>query len=288
MKQILQNLRSGETVVAEVPEPQATLGTVLINSSCSLVSAGTERMLVDFGKANLIDKARSQPDKVKEVLQKVRSDGIAPTLEAVRAKLDQPLPLGYCNVGVVAAAGGNFQVGQRVVSNGPHAGTVRVPFNLCAAIPDNVDDESAALTVLGAIALQGVRLSQPTLGECFVVMGLGLVGLLTVQILRANGCRVLAIDVDPSRCARATEYGAEVVDLSSGVDAVASAIAMSRSRGVDGVIITASSKSNDLIHDAATMCRKRGRIVLVGVVGMELSRADFYEKELTFQVSCSY
>lgn len=288
LKQILQNLSSGETVVAEVPEPQTIPGTMLINSKCSLVSAGTERMLVDFGKANLIDKARSQPDKVKEVLQKVRSDGIAPTLEAVRAKLDQPLPLGYCNVGVVVGGGGAFQPGQRVVSNGPHAGTVRVPFNLCAAIPDNVDDESAAFTVLGAIALQGVRLSQPTLGECFVVMGLGLVGLLTVQILIANGCRVLAIDIDPSRCARATEYGAEVVDLSSGVDALASAAAMSRSRGVDGVIITASSKSNDLIHDAATMCRKRGRIVLVGVVGMELSRADFYEKELTFQVSCSY
>ena len=288
MKQILQDLRSGETMVAEVPEPQPVPGTVLIKSSCSLVSAGTERMLVDFGKANLIDKARSQPDKLKEVLQKVRSDGIVPTMEAVKAKLDQPLPLGYCNVGVVADGGGVFQVGQRVVSNGTHAGTVRVPFNLCAAIPENVDDESAAFTVLGAIALQGVRLSQPTLGECFVVMGLGLVGLLTVQILRANGCRVLAIDIDTDRCASAAVHGAEVVDLSSGVDAVASAVAMSRSRGVDGVIITASSKSNALIHDAATMCRKRGRIVLVGVVGMELSRADFYEKELTFQVSCSY
>ena len=213
MKQILQNLSSGETLVAEVPEPQASPGTVLINSSCSLVSAGTERMLVDFGKANLIDKARSQPEKVKEVLQKVRSDGFASTLEAVKAKLDQPLPLGYCNVGVVADGGGAFQPGQRVVSNGAHAGTVRVPLNLCAVIPDNVDDESAAFTVLGAIALQGVRLSNPTLGECFVVMGLGLVGLLTVQILRANGCRVLAIDIDPSRCAKAAEYGAEVVDL---------------------------------------------------------------------------
>ena len=189
---------------------------------------------------------------------------------------------------VADCGGADFQSGQRVVSNGPHAGTVRVPINLCAAIPDNVDDESAAFTVLGAIALQGVRLGQPTLGECFVVMGLGLVGLLTVQILKANGCRVLAMDIDPIRCDRAAEYGAEVVDLTSGVNAVAWAVAMSRSRGVDGVIITASSKSNDLVHDAATMCRKRGRIVLVGVVGLELSRADFYEKELTFQVSCSY
>ena len=289
LKQILQNLGTGETVVAEVPEPRAVSGMILINSKCSLVSVGTEKMLIDFGKANLIDKARSQPDKVKEVLQKVRSDGVVPTLEAVRAKLNQPLPLGYCNVGVVVNGDGTvFETGQRVVSNGPHASTVRVPFNLCAAIPDNVDDESAAFTVLGAIALQGVRLSEPTLGECFVVMGLGLVGLLTVQILKANGCRVLAVDMDPIRCAKAKEYGAEVVDLSSRVDAVASAVAFSRSNGVDGVIITASSKSNDLIHDAATMCRKRGRIVLVGVVGMELSRSDFYEKELTFQVSCSY
>ena len=288
MKQVLQDLRNGDTNVVEVPAPQARRGAVLINSTCSLVSVGTEKMLIDFGRASLIEKARAQPDKVKEVLQKVRSDGIVPTMEAVKVKLDQPLPLGYCNVGVVADGGGAFQAGQRVVSNGAHAGIVRVPFNLCAVIPENVDDDSAAFTVLGAVALQGVRLSQPTLGECFVVMGLGLIGLLTVQILRANGCRVLAIDIDTERCARAVAYGAEVVDLSSGADAVVSAIAMSRSRGVDGVIITASSKSNDLIHDAATMCRKRGRIVLVGVVGMELSRADFYEKELTFQVSCSY
>ena len=183
-------------------------------------------MLVEFGKANLIDKARSQPDKVKQV-RKGKTDGIAPALEAVKTKLDEPLPLGYCNVGVVADSGGSaFKLG-RVVSNGPHAGTVRVPSNLCAAIPDNVDDESATFTVLGAIALQGVRLIRPTLGECFVVMGLGLVGLLTVQILKANGCRVLAIDIDADRCARAAAYGAEVVDLSSGVDAVSSAIAMS-------------------------------------------------------------
>ena len=242
MKQILQDLRSGETLVSEVPVPLVSPGTALIKSSCSLVSAGTERMLVDFGKAGLIGKARSQPDKVKEVMRKVGSDGLKPTLEAINAKLDLPLPLGYCNVGVITDGGGEFHSGQRVVSNSPHAGIVRVPFNLCAAIPDEVDDESAVFTVLGAIALQGVRLSRPTLGECFVVMGLGLVGLLTVQILLANGCRVLAIDIYPSRCSRARDYGAEVVDLSSGADAVASAVAMSRSRGVDGVIITAVPK----------------------------------------------
>lgn len=288
MKQVLQDLRTGDTTVAEVPSPQAAPGMALINSTCSLVSAGTERMLVDFGKANLIDKARSQPDKVKEVLQKVGSDGIVPTLEAVRAKLDQPIPLGYCNVGVVAGAGGNFQPGQRVVSNGHHAEVVRVPQNLCARIPDDVDDESAAFAVVGAIALQGVRLLAPTVGESIVVTGLGLVGLLTAQILRANGCRVLGIDFDSSKCDLASKFGAEVVDLSKCEDPIGKAEAFSRNRGVDGVIITASTKSNEPVSQAATMCRKRGRIVLVGVVGLELSRADFYEKELTFQVSCSY
>lgn len=289
MKQILQDFKSGLTEVAEVPAPKALPGNLIIQTKASVISAGTERMLVDFGRANIFSKARQQPEKVKMVLEKVRTDGLLPTLDAVHAKLDEPLPLGYCNAGVVVdPSGSGFKKGQRVVSNGHHAELVRCPVNLCAPIPDGVDDESAAFTVLGAIALQGVRLSQPTLGECFVVMGLGLIGLLTVQILRANGCRVLAIDIDSNRCARAAAYGAEVIDLSSGKDAVSSAVAMSRSRGVDGVIITASSKSNALIHDAATMCRKRGRIVLVGVVGMELSRADFYEKELTFQVSCSY
>jgi predicted dehydrogenase/NADPH:quinone reductase-like Zn-dependent oxidoreductase len=165
---------------------------------------------------------------------------------------------------------------------------VRVPKNLCALIPDNVDDESAACTVLGAIALQGTRLAQPTLGEVMVVTGLGLVGLLTVQLLRAQGCRVLGIDLDSDKCELARSFGASVVDLSKGEDPVAVAQILSRGRGVDGVIITASTKSNEPVHQAAKMCRQRGRIVLVGVVGLELSRADFYEKELTFQVSCSY
>ena len=181
-----------------------------------------------------------------------------------------------------------FLMGDRVVSNGHHAEVVRVPKNLCALIPDNVDDESAAFTVLGAIALQGTRLAQPTLGEVVVVTGLGLIGLLTVQLLRAQGCRVLGIDFDSDKCELARSFGASVVDLSKGEDPVAVAQVFSRGRGVDGVIITASTKSNEPVHQAATMCRQRGRIVLVGVVGLELSRADFYEKELSFQVSCSY
>lgn len=289
MKQVLQNLANGKTSLVDVPCPKAKSSNVLIKTTKTLVSVGTERMLVDFGKAGWIEKARSQPDKVKMVLEKAKTDGISATYDAVKSKLDQPLPLGYCNVGkVIDGSDTGFKAGTRVVSNGNHAEVVRVPKNLVAAIPEDVDDESAAFTVLGAIAMQGIRLVKPTLGETVVVTGLGLIGLLAVQILKANGCRVLAIDFDSAKCELAKQFGAEVVDLSKGEDALVAAEAFSRGRGVDAVLITASSKSNDIMHQAATMCRKRGRIVLVGVVGLELSRADFYEKELTFQVSCSY
>ncbi len=291
MKQILQNLENGDTVLEEVPCPRVKSGHLLIRTTTSLVSAGTEKMMVDFGKANLLDKARQQPDKVKMVLDKVKTDGLMPTIDAVRSKMAQPLPLGYCNVGVVIEVGAGvegYAVGDRVVSNGKHAEVVCVPTNLCAKIPESVDDEAAAFTVIGAIALQGIRLVQPTLGEAVVVTGLGLIGLVTVQLLRANGCRVLGLDFDSARLEMARQLGAETVDLANGEDPVAAAQAFSRGRGVDAVLLTASTKSNDPVHQAATMCRKRGRVVLVGIVGLELSRADFFEKEITFQVSCSY
>jgi len=246
-------------------------------------------MLVDFGKAGWVNKARSQPDKVIEVLNKVTNEGLSATYDAVRSKLDQPLPLGYCNVGsVLDGSDTGITPGTRVVSNGNHAEVVRVPKNLVAVIPSNVDDETAAFTVIGAIAIQGIRLVKPSIGETVVVTGLGLIGLMAVQMLRANGCRVIGIDFNKAKCALAREFGAEVVNLSEGQDAIAVADGFSRGRGVDAVLITASSKSNNVVHQAATMCRKRGRIVLIGVVGLELSRADFYEKELSFQVSCSY
>jgi predicted dehydrogenase len=289
LKQLLQSLKDGSTTVAEIPAPRCGQGQVLVQTAISLVSAGTERMLVEFGKRNLIQKARSQPDKVNQVLEKARTDGIAATLDAVRSKLDQPLALGYCNVGrIVESRAAGFAVGDRVVSNGKHAEIVAVPKNLCARIPDKVSDEAASFTVLAAIGLQGIRLSQPSLGECVVVTGLGLIGLLTVQMLRAQGCRVMGIDFDPARLELARQFGAETVNPSAGEDVLARAASFSRGVGVDVVIITASTKSNDPVSHAARMCRKRGRIVLVGVVGLELNRADFYEKELTFQVSCSY
>jgi len=291
MKQILQNLSNGTSTIVEAPTPTVSAGSLLIDSKVSLISAGTERMLVDFGKASLIDKARQQPEKVKMVLEKVKTDGLLTTIDAVQSKLSQPIPLGYCNAGVIKEVGSNagkFQVGDRVVSNGAHADVVKVNQNLCAVIPDNVSDEEASFTVVGSIGLQGIRLASPTLGESFVVTGVGLIGLLTVQLLRAQGCRVLAIDYDESKLKLARAFGAEVCNPGAGEDPVAAGLKFSRGNGVDGVIITASTKSSDPVTQAARMSRKRGRIILVGVTGLELNRADFYEKELSFQVSCSY
>lgn len=291
MKQILQDMANGETYIVEAPAPVVSKGCVLIATTVSLVSAGTERMLVNFGKASYVEKALQQPEKVKMVLEKVATDGLMATLDAVKSKLSQPLPLGYCNVGKVVAVGEgvtSFKIGDRVVSNGAHADVVKVPVNLCAHIPDAVDNESASFVVLASIGLQGIRLAQPTLGESFVVTGVGLIGLLTVQLLVAQGCRVLAIDFDEKKLQLARQFGATTCNPAKGEDPIAMGMAFSRGRGVDGVIITASTKSTDPVTHGARMCRKRGRIILVGVTGLELNRADFYEKELSFQVSCSY
>src|SRR5690242_16824355 len=291
MLQVLLNTATGKTSLIEAPVPSLQKGHVLIRTRCTLISAGTERMLVDFGRASIIDKARQQPDRVKMVFDKVRTDGLMAAIDAVRSKLDQPLALGYCNVGTVIEAGQGvtgLRPGDRVVSNGSHAGVVSVPTNLCARIPDNVEDEAAVFTVLGAIGLQGLRLAQPTLGETVVVTGLGLIGLMTVQMLRAQGCRVMGIDYDPQRLEMARQFGAYAVDASASDDLVMRAMDYSRGRGVDAVVLTASTESSEPVSQAAKMCRRRGRIVLVGVTGLELARQDFYEKEITFQVSCSY
>lgn len=291
MKQILQHLRTGQLEIAEVPAPQPGRGEVLIRSRCSLISPGTERMLVEFSQANLLQKARQQPERVKQVLDKMRTDGILPTLEAVFRKLDEPLPLGYCNAGIVEAVGSGvtrLSVGDRVASNAPHAEFACVPQNLCAKIPDSVSFEAGAFTVLGSIALQGVRLAQPTLGERFVVFGMGVLGILTVQLLRASGCDVLAVDLDDERLQLASRFGADVCHPGRDGAPQQPAMGWTNGRGVDGVIITAAAKNDSIVHQAAESCRKRGRIILVGVVDLSLRRSDFYEKELTFQVSCSY
>ncbi len=291
MKQIIQDLKNGETILEEVPVPMVKSGSVLIKTSRTLISLGTERMLVEFGKANFIQKAKQQPDKVKMVLDKVKTDGLKPTMDAVFNKLNQPLPLGYCNVGTVVAVGRGvteFKIGDRVASNGNHAEYVNVPKNLVAKIPDNVTDEEASFTVIGSIGLQGIRLLDPTFGETIVVVGLGLIGLVTAELLLANGCNVIGFDFDPEKVRIANEKGIVAINPGEGTDQVKFVESYTNGIGADGVIITASNKSNEIIAQSAQMCRKRGRVVLVGVIGLNISRADFYEKEISFQVSCSY
>ena len=291
MKQVIQNLRTGVLELMDIPCPEVRSGHMLVQTVSSLISAGTERSLVEFGRANLVSKARQNPDRVKQVIDKVRSDGLLPTIDAVRTKLDSPLPLGYCNAGIVMVTANDvtrFGVGDRVASNGPHAEIVLVPQNLTAKIPTGVPDDEASFAVLGSIALQGIRLLQPELGEIVVVYGLGLVGLMAVQMLIASGTEVLGIDLHEDRLELARQFGAHTfsADDPAGVEQIA--LSISNGQGVDGVLITASAKKDNIVNQSARVCRKRGRIVLVGVTELKLDRAEFYEKELSFQVSCSY
>jgi len=291
MRQVLQSLRTGEITLAELPVPAASDGSLVVESRATVLSPGTERMLVEFGRANLLEKARQQPEKVRQVLGKVRRDGLRSTVEAVRSKLDEPVALGYCQAGVVRAVGSDvrdFAIGDRVVTNGGHAEYVRVPRTLAARIPSDVTFEAAAFTPLAAIGLQGLRLAQPTLGENVVVYGLGVIGLLTVQLARAHGCRVIGIDRIADRLALAESFGAEPVESREGDDLAAKVHVATGGVGADAVLLTLASESDDPVHQAAQMSRKRGRLVLVGVTGLDLQRSDFYEKELSLQVSCSY
>lgn len=291
MKQILQSFKTGQTELAEVPAPVVSKGKLLIRTTNSLVSLGTERMLVEFGKSSLVSKAYQSPERVKMVIDKIKSDGLLPTMETVFNKLEQPLPLGYCNVGIVLETGegvSGFAVGDRVASNGQHAEYVCVLQNLVAKIPGNVSLEEATFTVVGSIGLQGIRLCAPTFGETIVVIGLGLIGLLTAQLLAANGCRVIGIDIEKEKCSLAENWGVLTVNPSDGTDPVKAVLDSTNGIGADGVIITASAKNNDIISQSAQMSRKRGRIILIGVIGLNINRAEFYDKELLFQVSCSY
>lgn len=290
MKQVIANLKDGHIDLIDVPTSRPGSCEVLIQTKATLISSGTERMLIEFGRAGWLDKARQQPDKVRLLLDKIRTDGLLATWDTVRSRIDQPLALGYCQIGRVCEVGAkvmDLALGDRVVSNGPHAEFVRVPRHLCARIPPEVTDDEAVFTIPAAIGLQGIRLVKPTLGESVVVIGLGLIGLLTVQIFLANGCRVLGLDPDPERLALAEVFGAEVGSPDP-EGSLAQALEFSSGRGIDAVIIAASTPDSGPMHLAARMCRKRGRIVLVGVTGLELSRSDFYEKELSFRVSCSY
>jgi predicted dehydrogenase/threonine dehydrogenase-like Zn-dependent dehydrogenase len=290
MKQLLQRYDSGEMRLADVPVPAASGVQLVVETRASLISAGTERAAVEVARANLLEKARQRPEQVMQVLDRVRTEGVASTMDAVRTRLREPVPLGYCSAGVVVDVGARargFALGDRVATNGPHAEYVRVPHTLAAKVPDGVDLESAAFTPLAAIALQGIRMASPALGENVVVYGLGLVGLMTVQLLRANGCRVWGIDRAPDRLALGERFGATVIDGSAG-DAAARIVAATNGIGADAVLLTLASTSDEPVHEAAAMSRKRGRLVLVGVTGLALRRDDFYRKELSFAVSCSY
>lgn len=288
MQQILQDVRRGETRLRDIPVPVARPGEILIANACSLVSAGTEKMVLDLSKKSLLGKARERPDHVRRVLEKIRNEGLMSTVRQVLEKLDEPMSMGYSSAGVVVACGADvqqFKPGDRVASNGPHAEVVAVPKHLCARVPDGVGFDQAAFTVIGSIAMQGVRLAKVNLGETVLVIGLGLVGQITVGILRAAGCRVIGTDLDPKKCELAIRMGAEIArpgfrggDIESLTDGL----------GADAVVITASTKSNGPIELAAAAVRQKGRVVLVGVVGLELDRRPFYFKEAEFVVSCSY
>ena len=290
MKQVLQSLKDGSTNLLELPEPNIGPNEILISTIFSLISSGTERMLVQFGKSNLFDKALSQPEKIQQVFDKARTDGIFTTIGAVKSKLDELIPLGYCNVGYVVGIGSqvsDFRIGERVASSGPHAEVFSISQNLCASVPNEVSNEEALFTVLGAIGLQGIRLAKPSFGETFLVSGLGLIGFLTAQLLLAQGCNVIALDTDPSKVSLAKSLGINALALSSDVNAVDWCLQQTNLLGVDGALITAATKSSAPINLAAEMCRQRGRIVQIGLTGINLSRELFYKKELSFQVSCS-
>lgn len=291
MRQIYQSLISGRTELLEVPVPQLMPGHLLVQTTHSLLSAGTERMLVNFSRGSLISKAKQQPERLNDVITKAISDGFLPTATSVFSKLDEPLPLGYCNVGKVLQVSPeleDFKVGDRVVSNGPHAEIVSVPVNLCAKIPPNVTDEEAVFTVISSISLHGIRELNPTFGETILVVGLGLVGILAAQLLRANGCDVYGVDINPSAVNNAEKHGIPSFCSTDPLDIANWIHNLTGSSAVDGSLITASTRTSEPILLAAELCRKRGRIVLVGVCEINIPRTIFYKKELIFSVSCSY
>ena len=292
MKQLLQNMRDGKTVVEDVPVPEVRVGTALVRTAASLVSAGTERMVVEFAEKSLVGKARSRPDLAKQVIEKARREGWLSTVQAAFNRLDQPMALGYSSAGTIMGLGGNMQglrLGQRVACAGGgyavHAQYAVVPRNLLAALPDDVSFEAGAFATLGAIAMHGYRLGQPQVGERVAIIGLGLLGYLAAQIAAAGGCSVLGIDVDPKRVALADSMGIRAVLRAEAAEAGG---AFTSNRGFDVVLICADTASNDPVELAATLARDRGRIVATGAVGLEIPRKPYYEKELSFINSRSY
>jgi polar amino acid transport system substrate-binding protein len=294
LKQILQNLKTGTVSVTDVPAPLVRPGFVIVRTAASLISAGTERMTVETGQKSLMGRALDQPALVKQVLQKARTEGVMNTIDAVRAKLGSLIALGYSAAGTVTEVGEGvteFHPGDRVACAGvgyaSHAEVLAVPKNLCVRLPEAVSFDRAAFSTLGAIALQGVRLTEPTLGESVVVIGLGLIGQLAVQLLKANGCRVFGIDLDSEKIALAQTLGADAGCASDG-EAKSRVLEWSRGRGADAVLITAATSSNQPVELAGDISRAKGRVVVVGAVGLNIPRQTFYLRELTFRISMSY
>jgi len=293
MKQLIQSFKTGELGLFDVPAPICQKYGALVQTKVSLVSAGTEKMLVDFAKKSLLSKAKDRPDLVKQVLDKMKKEGVKNTLEKVFTKLDSPIPLGYSLAGRVLEVGSDMSginIGDRVACGGAgyanHSEINYVPKNLMVKIPDGVDDIDASFVTVGAIALQGVRQTEPKLGEKIAVMGLGLLGQLTVQLLKANGCKVIGSDIDPDKLALAKRLGADEVCHAS--DIIKRANEFSNGYGVDAVIIAASTPSNQPVIDAAEISRMRGRVIFLGLVGMDIPRNDYYKKEIDLRLSMAY
>ena len=296
MKQVIQNFKTGELFEDDVPMPSISKGMVLVENKFSLISAGTERGTVKVGKASLLGKAKQRPDLVAQVLQNIKKEGLKATVDKVKTKLDSLKALGYSTSGVVMASmdtNGVFKAGDRVACAGQdyasHSEVVGVPQNLVVKIPDNVSFEEASFTTLGAIALQGVRQANPTLGENICVIGLGLLGQITTQLLKANGCKVFGIDLSPDLIELAKESGAEEALLRSAPNLLKAIENFTKGYGFDKVIITAAAPSNDPIELSAIITRKKGQVIVVGAVKMDIPRdPDFYRKELELKMSCSY
>ena len=293
MKQLIQSFKTGELGLFEVPAPMCEENGALVQTTVSLVSAGTEKMLVDFAKKSMLAKAKDRPDLVKQVLDKMKKEGVRNTLEKVFTKLDTPIPLGYSSAGRVIKIGSNLSginIGDRVACGGAgyanHSEINYIPKNLMVKIPNGVDDVDASFVTVGAIALQGVRQTDPKLGERVAIMGLGLLGQLAVQLLKANGCKVIGSDIDPDKMELALKLGADEVYHADNL--IKKANEFSNGYGVDAVIIAASTSSNQPVIDAAEISRMRGRVVFLGMVGMDIPRNIYYKKELDLRLSMAY
>jgi threonine dehydrogenase-like Zn-dependent dehydrogenase len=295
MKQVVQSYRTGELKLAHVPAPLPKPGSVLVQTAFSAISLGTEGKKVTTARQSLVGKARSRPDQVQQVLQTVQREGIASAYRKVVDRLDQPISLGYSASGTVIAVGAKveaFRVGDRVACAGEgiaaHAEVIAVPVNLCVKVPDSVPLEEAAFSTLGAIALQGVRQAEVALGEFIAVIGLGLVGQLTLQLLKAAGCHVIGIDLDAQKAEVAKQMGADWAIVRTDPDLESTVLTLTRGRGADAVIIAAATSSSDPVKLAVSLCRDRGRVVSIGHVGLDLPRQAFYDKDLRFTMSRSY